>query len=57
MAELSAFGLPAVFIPYPYAADDHPDCMPGIGSRRRRRVLMVQEDAHPDRSGAWWENS
>lgn len=49
MAELSAFGLPAVFIPYPYAADDHQTANARVAADAGAAVLMVQEDAHPDR--------
>ncbi len=49
MAELSAFGLPAVFIPYPYAADDHQAANAGKAAEAGAAVFMRQDEADPAR--------
>ncbi len=43
IAELSAFGLPAVLIPFPYAADDHQTANAAVADRAGAAVLSSQE--------------
>jgi UDP-N-acetylglucosamine--N-acetylmuramyl-(pentapeptide) pyrophosphoryl-undecaprenol N-acetylglucosamine transferase len=51
MAELSAFELPAVFIPYPFAADDHQTANARVAAEAGAAVLMRQDRA--DSAGLW----
>jgi UDP-N-acetylglucosamine--N-acetylmuramyl-(pentapeptide) pyrophosphoryl-undecaprenol N-acetylglucosamine transferase len=45
LAELSHFGLPAILIPYPFAADDHQTANAKIYERAGAGVLIRQSDA------------
>ncbi|HUF63581.1 MAG TPA: undecaprenyldiphospho-muramoylpentapeptide beta-N-acetylglucosaminyltransferase [Verrucomicrobiales bacterium] len=45
LAELAYFGIPAVFIPYPYAADDHQTRNAEPYVRRGAAVLLRQDEA------------
>lgn len=44
IAELSAFGLPAVFIPYPYAADDHQRANAAVIQSTGGALLFSQDE-------------
>ena len=48
LAELSHFGLPAILIPYPFAADDHQTANAKIFENAGAGILMKQSDATPD---------
>jgi UDP-N-acetylglucosamine--N-acetylmuramyl-(pentapeptide) pyrophosphoryl-undecaprenol N-acetylglucosamine transferase len=48
LAELSHFGLPAILIPYPFAADDHQTANARIFENAGAGVLMQESDATPD---------
>jgi UDP-N-acetylglucosamine--N-acetylmuramyl-(pentapeptide) pyrophosphoryl-undecaprenol N-acetylglucosamine transferase len=45
LTELSHFGLPAVLIPYPFAADDHQTANAAIFDRARAGILVKESDA------------
>ena len=45
IAELSAFGLPAVFVPYPYAAEDHQTANAAAIVKNGGALLQVQSEA------------
>lgn len=47
IAELSAFGLPAVLIPYPYAADDHQTANAAVAERAGAAILSSQGETTP----------
>jgi len=49
MTELSFFGIPAVFIPYPYAAEDHQTKNARIFERAGAAQLVSQEEATPQK--------
>jgi UDP-N-acetylglucosamine--N-acetylmuramyl-(pentapeptide) pyrophosphoryl-undecaprenol N-acetylglucosamine transferase len=48
LAELSHFGLPAILIPYPSAADDHQTANARIFEKADAAVLVKQGDATPE---------
>jgi UDP-N-acetylglucosamine--N-acetylmuramyl-(pentapeptide) pyrophosphoryl-undecaprenol N-acetylglucosamine transferase len=48
LAELSHFGLPAILIPYPFAADDHQTANARIFEKADAAVLVKQSDATPE---------
>ncbi len=48
LAELSHFGLPAILIPYPFAADDHQTANARIFEAAGAGVLLKESDATPD---------
>jgi UDP-N-acetylglucosamine--N-acetylmuramyl-(pentapeptide) pyrophosphoryl-undecaprenol N-acetylglucosamine transferase len=48
LAELSHFGLPAILIPYPFAADDHQTMNARIFEAAGAGVLLKESDATPD---------
>jgi UDP-N-acetylglucosamine--N-acetylmuramyl-(pentapeptide) pyrophosphoryl-undecaprenol N-acetylglucosamine transferase len=45
LTELSHFGLPAILIPYPFAADDHQTANALIFDRARAGILLKESDA------------
>jgi UDP-N-acetylglucosamine--N-acetylmuramyl-(pentapeptide) pyrophosphoryl-undecaprenol N-acetylglucosamine transferase len=49
VAELSVMGLPAIFIPYPYAADDHQRANAESLVRREAAVMILQQDLSGER--------
>lgn len=49
LAELSAFGVPAVFIPYPHAAHDHQAKNAEVAVKAGGALMIRQEDLDPDR--------
>lgn len=49
VAELSVLGLPAIFIPYPYAADDHQRANAESLVRRDGAVMILQQDLTGER--------
>jgi UDP-N-acetylglucosamine--N-acetylmuramyl-(pentapeptide) pyrophosphoryl-undecaprenol N-acetylglucosamine transferase len=49
LAELSHFGLPAILIPYPFAADDHQTANARIFERAGAAVLLPEPEATADR--------
>jgi UDP-N-acetylglucosamine--N-acetylmuramyl-(pentapeptide) pyrophosphoryl-undecaprenol N-acetylglucosamine transferase len=48
LAELAAFGLPAILIPFPYAADDHQTRNAEIFQRAQAAVLMKESELSGD---------
>jgi UDP-N-acetylglucosamine--N-acetylmuramyl-(pentapeptide) pyrophosphoryl-undecaprenol N-acetylglucosamine transferase len=48
LTELSHFGLPAILIPYPYAADDHQTANARIFEAVGAAVLLKESDATPE---------
>ena len=48
LTELAAFGLPAVLIPYPFAADDHQTVNASVFVDREAAVMIKQEDITPE---------
>ena len=48
LAELSHFGLPAILIPYPFAADDHQTANARIFENAGAGVLVKESDATPE---------
>jgi UDP-N-acetylglucosamine--N-acetylmuramyl-(pentapeptide) pyrophosphoryl-undecaprenol N-acetylglucosamine transferase len=48
LAELSHFGLPAILIPYPFAADDHQTANARIFEKAGAGVLVKADDATPE---------
>lgn len=48
LTELSHFGLPAILIPYPFAADDHQTANARIFENANAGVLVQECDATPD---------
>ncbi len=51
LAELSRFGVPAVFIPYPHAADDHQAANAMMAVRAGAALMKRQESTEPE---AFW---
>lgn len=51
LAELAAFSLPAVLVPYPYASDDHQTRNAGIFVRANAAVLVKEPDLSGDLLG------
>jgi len=49
VAELSAVGLPAIFVPYPYAADDHQRANAESLVRRDGAIMILQKDLTGER--------
>jgi UDP-N-acetylglucosamine--N-acetylmuramyl-(pentapeptide) pyrophosphoryl-undecaprenol N-acetylglucosamine transferase len=49
LTELSHFGLPAILIPYPFAADDHQTANARIFENAEAGVLLKESDATPER--------
>ncbi len=47
ISEIAAFGLPAILIPYPYAAGDHQRVNARVFARRGAAVVIDQEDLTP----------
>jgi UDP-N-acetylglucosamine--N-acetylmuramyl-(pentapeptide) pyrophosphoryl-undecaprenol N-acetylglucosamine transferase len=52
LAELASFGVPAVFIPYPHAADDHQARNAGVAVEAGGALMVRQETLNP---GSFWE--
>ena len=48
LAELSHFGLPAILVPYPFAADDHQTANARIFEKAGAGVLVKESDATPE---------
>ncbi len=48
LSELAAFGLPAVLVPYPYAADDHQTRNAEIFVRANAAVMMKESEFSPE---------
>jgi UDP-N-acetylglucosamine--N-acetylmuramyl-(pentapeptide) pyrophosphoryl-undecaprenol N-acetylglucosamine transferase len=48
LAELSHFGLPAILVPYPFAADDHQTANARIFENAGAGVLVKESDATPE---------
>jgi len=48
LAELSHFGLPAILLPYPFAADDHQTANARIFENAGAGVLVKERDATPE---------
>ena len=48
LAELSHFGLPAILIPYPFAADDHQTANAAIFAKAGAGTLLKESDATAD---------
>ena len=48
LAELSHFGLPAILIPYPFAADDHQTANARIFEKAGAGVLVKESDTTPE---------
>src|SRR5204863_735242 len=44
LAELAAFGLPALLVPYPYAADDHQTRNAEVFVRAKAAVLLKESE-------------
>ncbi len=51
LAELSRFGIPTVFIPYPHAADDHQAANAMMAVREGAALMKRQESTEPE---AFW---
>jgi UDP-N-acetylglucosamine--N-acetylmuramyl-(pentapeptide) pyrophosphoryl-undecaprenol N-acetylglucosamine transferase len=49
LAELAAFSLPAILIPFPYAADDHQSRNAEIFARANAAVLIKESELSPER--------
>lgn len=49
LSELALFGLPAILVPYPFAADDHQTKNAEIFARAGAAALIQQADLGPDR--------
>ena len=49
VAELSVIGLPAIFVPYPYAADDHQRANAESLVRREAAEMVLQQDLSGER--------
>ena len=56
ISEVSVFGVPAVFIPYPYAAQDHQELNAKKVSGFGAAVWMYEAEANPDRLAETMEN-
>jgi len=56
ISEISVFGVPAVFIPYPYAAQDHQKLNAKKVSGFGAAVWMHEAEANPDRLAEAMEN-
>lgn len=41
LAELAILGLPAILVPYPYAAENHQEKMPGLWWRKMRQLWLL----------------
>jgi UDP-N-acetylglucosamine--N-acetylmuramyl-(pentapeptide) pyrophosphoryl-undecaprenol N-acetylglucosamine transferase len=48
LAEIAAFGLPAILIPFPYAADDHQTRNAEIFVRAQAAVILKESDLAPE---------
>ena len=48
LAELSAYGIPSILVPYPYATDDHQTLNALVYSDAGAAFLMREEDVNPD---------
>jgi UDP-N-acetylglucosamine--N-acetylmuramyl-(pentapeptide) pyrophosphoryl-undecaprenol N-acetylglucosamine transferase len=48
LAELSHFGLPAILVPYPFAADDHQTANAWIFENAGAGVLVRESEATPE---------
>ncbi|MFZ4768244.1 MAG: UDP-N-acetylglucosamine--N-acetylmuramyl-(pentapeptide) pyrophosphoryl-undecaprenol N-acetylglucosamine transferase, partial [Roseimicrobium sp.] len=49
LAELAAFGVPSLLVPYPFAADDHQTANAAIFDRAGAGIMISQSDLSPTR--------
>jgi UDP-N-acetylglucosamine--N-acetylmuramyl-(pentapeptide) pyrophosphoryl-undecaprenol N-acetylglucosamine transferase len=53
VAEIAAAGLPALFVPFPYAVDDHQTANAAFLADQGAAWLMQQKDLSPEKLAAW----
>lgn len=53
VAEIAAVGVAALFVPFPYAVDDHQTTNAGFLSERNAAVLVQQRDLSPTALADW----
>jgi UDP-N-acetylglucosamine--N-acetylmuramyl-(pentapeptide) pyrophosphoryl-undecaprenol N-acetylglucosamine transferase len=53
VAEIAAAGLPALFVPFPFAVDDHQTGNAGFLANQEAGWLMQQADLNPEKLAAW----
>ncbi len=53
VAEVAAAGLPALFVPFPFAVDDHQTGNAGFLANQGAGWLMQQQDLTPEQLAAW----
>jgi UDP-N-acetylglucosamine--N-acetylmuramyl-(pentapeptide) pyrophosphoryl-undecaprenol N-acetylglucosamine transferase len=54
VAEIAAAGLPALFVPFPYAVDDHQTGNAAFLADQGAAWLMQQRDLNPEQLAAWF---
>ncbi len=54
VAEIAAAGLPALFVPFPFAVDDHQSANAAFLANQDAGWLMQQRDMNPEKLAAWF---